>query len=270
MPYLRHYVGPSWPPHIGAYDYALALCPSDLAWEFLRRNADYQRDYRLGRRGIQRTRRLRTGLHLTRVRRHTLRSITWGLIPFVDPALPAPQAPVCWLTSDAAPILDAVCERAKDNSQADLAIAQYRSAGHVIIGPTGLEHVILKDADRALTLRLQGSRATLAPVSATFLVSGIPQPHRVAADFDILAGLVHSPRHKVYRLRERLFLRDALVALDGRHTGASYRETAAVIYGPERARAAWSSASTAMKERMRHALARGQQFRNGAYKKLLE
>jgi hypothetical protein len=82
MPRLRHYVGPSWPPHIGAYDYVLALCPSDLAWEFLRRNPLYQRDYRLSRRGYGHTRRLRNGHYLTRIRRHTLRCIAWGLHPF--------------------------------------------------------------------------------------------------------------------------------------------------------------------------------------------
>ena len=82
MPRLRHYVGPSWPPHIGAYDYVLALCPSDLAWEFLRRNPLYQRDYRLSRRGYGHTRRLKNGRYLTRVRRHTLRCIAWGLHPF--------------------------------------------------------------------------------------------------------------------------------------------------------------------------------------------
>ena len=79
---LRHYVGPSWPPDIGAYDYALALCPSELAWEFLRRNPDYQRDYRLCRRGRQRARRLKGGQQLTRVRRYTPRSGAWGVHPF--------------------------------------------------------------------------------------------------------------------------------------------------------------------------------------------
>ncbi len=79
---LRYYVGPAWPPDIGTYDYALALCPSDLAWEFLRRNPDYQRDYRLSRRGRQPTRRLSNGHSLTRIRRHTPRSISWGLSPF--------------------------------------------------------------------------------------------------------------------------------------------------------------------------------------------
>ena len=47
----------------------LDLCPSDLAWEFLRRNPDYQRDYRLQRRGDQRPRRLKSGQWMTRLRR---------------------------------------------------------------------------------------------------------------------------------------------------------------------------------------------------------
>ena len=82
MTRTRHYVGPCWPPSIGAYAYTLALSPSDLAWEFLRRNPDYQRDYRLSRRGPMSTRYLKTGLCLTRVRRCDARALKWGLHPF--------------------------------------------------------------------------------------------------------------------------------------------------------------------------------------------
>lgn len=92
----------------------------------------------------------------------------------------------------------------------------------------------------------------------------------MAAAFRNLAGLVHSPQRTTPRSRERLFMRDALIALDARRVGATYRQTAALIYGVERARAAWSSSSTAIKERMRYALARGEQFRDGAYTTLLE
>jgi len=187
----------------------------------------------------------------------------------VDPALPAPKAAICWLTSAGAPLLEAVCERARDHSATDLCIDQCPAADHVVIGPTADEYVLLRDADRALTLRLVGSRACVAPVSPTFLVRGIPDPHRVAARFSSLAGLVHSPQRTAVRSRERLFMRDALIALDARRIGATYRATAAVIYGAERARAAWSSSSTAIKERMRHSLARGEQFRDGAYRTLL-
>jgi hypothetical protein len=92
----------------------------------------------------------------------------------------------------------------------------------------------------------------------------------VASDFGILDGLVHSPHRKVRRSRTGLFMRDTLVALDGRCAGATYRETAAVIFGVEKVRTAWSSKSSWMKDGMRHALARGEQFRDGAYRKLLE
>lgn len=85
MPRLRHYVGPIWPLDIAAYGYVLDLPPSDLAWEFLRRNPDYQRDFRAAVRGRQRPRRLKSGLHLTRVRRHPTRCSHWGIYPFRRP-----------------------------------------------------------------------------------------------------------------------------------------------------------------------------------------
>lgn len=64
-------------------------------------------------------------------------------------------------------------------------------------------------------------------------------------------------------------MRDALITLDGRCAGATYREIASVIYGIARTRSAWSSPSRAMKDRMRHALLRGEQFRDGLYRNLL-
>jgi hypothetical protein len=65
-------------------------------------------------------------------------------------------------------------------------------------------------------------------------------------------------------------MREALVALDGLCAGASYREMAAVLYGAEEARAAWSSLSRAMKDRMCRALRKGERLRDGSYRKLLQ
>src|SRR5215813_14790361 len=122
----RFSIGLRWPLSISAYDYTLALSPSDLAWEFLRRNTQYQRAYRLSRRGSKRPRRLRSGHLFVRIRRRTAPSIAWGLNSFVDPALPAPEASLCWLESSTAPILEALCCRAP-GSAFDLAIANLRS-----------------------------------------------------------------------------------------------------------------------------------------------
>jgi len=93
MPRLRHYVGPIWPLDTAAYDYVLQLAPSDVAWEFLRRNRDYQRDYRVTLRGRQRPRRLKSGQHLTRVRRHPPRAGHWGLCPFRRSEIAGPRRP---------------------------------------------------------------------------------------------------------------------------------------------------------------------------------
>jgi hypothetical protein len=266
---LRSYVGPRWPLRITAYDYVLALSPSDLAWEFLRRNAQYQRAYRLSRRGLHRPGRLSSGHLFTRVRRHTLGSIAWGLHPFVDPALPAPEASLCWLTSSTVPILEALCCRAPE-SAFDLAIANLRSAKSVIVGPGREEYVLLGDSDLALTLRLQGSRAILGPVRTTFLLRGIPDATKLAADFVTFDALLHVPRSRGHRSHHRLLLRDALVALDARCVGASYRDVAELIFGVERVRDAWSGRGGWLKERMRRALATGEELRDGGYRRALE
>jgi hypothetical protein len=79
---IRHYVGPPWPPKLIAYDYVLTLWWSDFAWEYLRRDPAYQRDYQLGCRGIAPPRRLRNGLILTQVRGRSPHSLKWNLSPF--------------------------------------------------------------------------------------------------------------------------------------------------------------------------------------------
>jgi len=265
----RFSIGPRWPLSIRAYDYTLALSPSDLAWEFLRRNAEYQRAYRLSRRGSGRPGRLRSGHLFTRVRRHTVRSIAWGLHPFVDPALPAPEASLCWLTSSTAPILEALCRRAS-GSAFDLAIANLRSARSVVVGPGREEYVLLGDSDLALTLRLRGSRAILGPVCTTFLVRGIPDATKLAAAFAAFDSLLNVPRSRVHRSHHRLLLRDALVALDARSVGASHRDAAQLIFGEESVREVWSGRGGWLKERMRRALALGEKLRDGGYRRGLE
>jgi hypothetical protein len=265
----RTCIGPRWPPPITAYEYTLALSPSDLAWEFLRRNAQYQRAYRLSRRGSERSGRLSSGLLFIRIRRRTLRSIAWGLNTFVDPALPAPAASLCWLTSSTAPVLEAHCCRAS-GSAFDLSVANLRSAKGAIVGPGREEYVLLGGSDLALTLRLGGSRATLGPVCTTFLLRGIPDPTKLAADFATLDSLLHGPRSRVHRSHHRLLLRDALVALDARCIGASHRDAAELIFGVEGVRNTWSGRGGWLKERMRRALATGEKLRDGGYRRALE
>jgi hypothetical protein len=51
MAHPEFLVAPTWPTHLGAYDYVKTISNWDWAWEVLRRSPDYHHDYRnnLGR-----------------------------------------------------------------------------------------------------------------------------------------------------------------------------------------------------------------------------
>ena len=72
----------SWPPPPGAYDYVLTLNDEEIAWEGLRRNAGYQRHYRLNAAGHAKSRRLPSGQSIWRVASHPSGCERWGLHPF--------------------------------------------------------------------------------------------------------------------------------------------------------------------------------------------
>jgi hypothetical protein len=167
-------------------------------------------------------------------------------------------------------MLEAAIDRPGEHVPADLCLRHLASAGHVVLGPAGEQHVVFRDADAAVQLRLYGFRPLLSPMTTTFLLRGLPDPQGVSAALSLFTGLILHPNNSRHESREPLLMREALVALDGRCAGASYQEMAAVLYGAEEARAAWSSLSRAMKDRMCRALRKGQRLRDGSYRKLLQ
>jgi hypothetical protein len=80
--------------------------------------------------------------------------------------------------------------------------------------------------------------------------------------------LVSPDRRCVKSVRGNL-LRNALIALDGRRIGASYREMASAAFGHGRTASAWNSPSRAMKDQMIRALDKGSILVNDGYKRLL-
>ncbi|WP_375207679.1 transcriptional regulator domain-containing protein [Hyphococcus sp.] len=67
---------------LGDYDYVRLLTRSRMAWEYLRRNPDYIRDWRLSAPGRPVPIRLVNGATLLRLRRHFRRAQSWGLCSF--------------------------------------------------------------------------------------------------------------------------------------------------------------------------------------------
>ena len=79
---LHIQVTSAWPRPLQAYEYLRTVTRFDWAWEYLRRNSEYQAEARLHhRRGVVRQR-LPTGPVLTRMRARHLRAERWGLCCF--------------------------------------------------------------------------------------------------------------------------------------------------------------------------------------------
>lgn len=70
------------PTDLRAYDYVRLLTRSRIAWEYLRRNPDYRRDWRLSAPGRAIPVRLTNDTTLLRLRRRFRRAEVWGLCSF--------------------------------------------------------------------------------------------------------------------------------------------------------------------------------------------
>ena len=119
-----------------------------------------------------------------------------------------------------------------------------------------------------MTLRCRGTRACRVAVRLT-LLTDLSSPDDNANTATCVANLLLRFRDTTKCTRSRLLLRDALVTLDGKCLGMSYREVAAVIYGAERVRTSWSSESRWMKDHIRRAYAKGKELRDGGFRDLL-
>ena len=179
------------------------------------------------------------------------------------------DAPVCWTDKAGADALDAVSHRRTRGNKADLALGRLDCVQHVVLGPDRVERVLIRTSDRAVTFRLVGARASIAPVCLTYQSKGNDAAIRNGRIQTELPRLLAGPTRWITRTRDRLLLRDALIALDGRQATASYRQIAIAMVGTARAKEAWSSASRALKDRVRRALAKGKELRDGGYLKLI-
>ena len=263
-------LAPVWPPPDGSYDYILELNDSEVAWEFLRRNPDYQQDVHRRQEVLVRPRAVASGQKVWFDAQHTMAACRWGPSRFVDPASRAPEAPIDWMEDLGAAKIDAVAREPCQGEQSDLHLAELQCVRHIVVSSDGGETLLINTSDKALTLRLRGATALRGPVCLTFEIAGIMAlPYSARSILGLPDMLTGRPR-KFDGSRRQLLLREAVIALDGRTAGATYQDVAVVIAGAESARAAWRTSDHSLKDRMRRALKAGMRFRNGGYRTLIK
>ncbi|HBP6416825.1 TPA: DUF2285 domain-containing protein [Pseudomonas aeruginosa] len=241
-----------WYP-TAAYLYVLHLDDLALAWEYLRRNPEYRRDWRDRQRRPEAAQR-------------------WGLRQLEDPRLDARDAHPAWfpehpelihLYPDVDPMPDSV------------AFDFWR-----IPGSKGLIH----DGRRLLlTIRWPGCflRLTVAPgleqgMAYVHAVRACARPcarfRAIAAELDRLAVAADAAPLAAARCRPCpavLLELQTLQALDATLAGASLREVAAGLFGPVAVTGGWH-ADGGLRSKVRRLVRRGRELMHGGYRRLAQ
>jgi hypothetical protein len=200
----------------GAYADLLAVERAGLAWEWLRRNADYRQCW--SEFGPDASGAGAAG--------------PWGLHSLADPARPAPAARPMWRAERHPLVLGAVAAAAPDDRDAFLLERFGRLA--TVARSAGAEHVLISDGFRSVRLDVAGASIASGPVRLCYRISGLAAASPrvlVLRRFLHLAATGHFSRvlHRPdSRARRHVLL---IRAFDALEAGATQRDIAGALLG---------------------------------------
>lgn len=142
---------------------------------------------------------------------------------------------------------------------------------HILLDAIGRQHVVLRATEGTLQLSIAGAQLVVAPIGFSLELHSLRDISATARYLVKLRSLFSerpspvdaAPRWSAQSKR----LRDALIALDGRRAGATFRDIAAVVYGHERVERDWPGEG--LKVRVSRDFQRGLALCNGGYRDLL-
>jgi hypothetical protein len=142
---------------------------------------------------------------------------------------------------------------------------------HIMLDAIGRLHVLLRASEGRLQLTIDDCATLIAPYSFCISLSNLQEIAVNARHLSKLNSLLYAPTSSASGAArwtaQTKRLRDALIALDGRRAGATFREIAVVIYGRERIDRDWPGAG--LKVRVRRDFRRGLALCSGGYRDLL-
>jgi hypothetical protein len=144
-----------------------------------------------------------------------------------------------------------------------------RGLEHILVDAGGRQHLLLRNNGAVLQLTVEGVEVAYEPVVLLFLVHGpaaLGRASKQLATLRRILALTSPSAPKTRWTDHTLKRRDAVIALDGRGAGATYRDVAILLRGHEKAERDWD---TGLKERMRRDLRRGKALARGRYRDLL-
>jgi hypothetical protein len=268
MPQVRK-TGTAWELCLDDYAYTRGLDHTGLAWEFLRRNEDYQRDARINRAGHPVPIKHASGAIVLRLRRRVLAAERWGLHCFTDPQMPAPTAYVFWLADQAQNSVNCTLRIANDNELGALSLASFAGQRRVLVTPND-EVVVIADHQMSASMVVRNATFLIGKSAVTFEIPGLENSKKAMDAVCTLCNLTTNAA-KELNVQSRFSSKylNYLIALDGHLAGRSYRDIAEILYGADLIGPYWTDDSRGYKSKVRRAVERGVALMNGGYRELL-
>jgi len=262
-------LGTVWDRRLCDYAYTRELSVAGWAWEFLRRNVDYQRDVRINRAGHPNAIQHISGAMLFRLRRRFVSAEHWGLSFFSNPNKTALEVTPFWLPELLTSVAFCEARTANDNEEEQLSLACF--AGQRAVLAYGNRQVIsVGHGNRVANLVVTDGSLLVGHRALKFYHNGLRSASRHAETLRVLTQLLDSGEQLGQHLaRSNSKYRDYLVALDGRLAGKSYRDIAEILYGSDRVGAYWTDDTRGLKSKVRRAVECGLALMNGGYRDLL-
>ena len=255
------------------YEYTCRLSRSRWAWEFLRRNAEFRSIASLAGPSKITRKPACNNVHLVRLECDQVAAEQYGLLFVPDIDANGHDADLFWNPSLFARALTVQVTPRHPNERDEIFEATVASCNVThLTDRVGREHILIRGNGHTLQVVCSGlSTLSVEPVRLKLIidsVSSLDETLKVIGRAQRILG-TDDPSFSETWTRSSLAFRNALIALDAHEAGLTYFETAAIIYGEDRATEAWQSSSRAMKDEMRRALARGRELRDGGYRDLL-
>jgi hypothetical protein len=261
--------GTAWERRLDDYAYTTSLNRWGWAWEFLRRNEHYIRDYRTHRAGQRQPIVHSSGATIMRLRRRVLAAEKWGLQFFADPRSSASEIQVFWCDDLIKNAVNCAAKNANDNHFDSLSLSAF-SGRRAVLVTSSHELVTIQHKKNSASMIVRGSTFLIGQSTLTFEIQGLELSARHAETLRTLRLLrSQQASSDAYHGSEHCKYRGYLIALDGRLAGRTYREIAEVLYGSDRIKPYWNTDTYGHKSMVRRAVEKGLALLNGGYRDLL-
>ena len=262
--------GTAWERSLEDYAYATGLDRPGWAWEFLRLNPDYQRDFRTNKAGTPTAIKHHSGAVYYRLRRKFLAAERWGLMMLSDPTKTSLEVGIHWQKGSIARHVFCIAKPANDNPKAAESLSEFVGRKHVLVFGNH-EHLSIQSGTISARLMIGDASLVVQDCELNFQIEGLDRLSSVTETLACLRRLKSKqPILSSTFGQTELRLRECLIALDGHLAGRSYRDIAEVLYGRDRVKEVWTNETRHLKDKVRRAVAAGIDYMNGGYLKLLQ